>query len=211
VGSFTLVDGKWNDLTVEIVDPPVVDPPVVVPPATTHVVTYNSKGGSAVAAGSFITDGRIAKAPVSPKRTGYTFAGWSATIAGSTLTFPYTPGVSSNITLYAKWTKNVKALAKVKPTIKGVVKVGKSLTANKGTWTGSPKPTHSYQWYVCTKKVAAATSKIPSTCKKIPKATKSTFKLVNAQKGKWVTVLVTGTSTGTTKTSWLAKSTGKVG
>jgi uncharacterized repeat protein (TIGR02543 family) len=206
VGSFTLVDGKWNDLTVEIVDPPVVDPP-----ATTHVVTYNSKGGSAVAAGSFITDGRIAKAPVSPKRTGYTFAGWSATIAGSTLTFPYTPGVSSNITLYAKWTKNVKALAKVKPTIKGVVKVGKSLTANKGTWTGSPKPTHSYQWYVCTKKVAAATSKIPSTCKKIPKATKSTFKLVNAQKGKWVTVLVTGTSTGTTKTSWLAKSTGKVG
>jgi hypothetical protein len=31
VNSFTLVDGKWNELTVEIVDPPVVPP--VVPPA----------------------------------------------------------------------------------------------------------------------------------------------------------------------------------
>jgi hypothetical protein len=35
--------------------------------------------------------------------------------------------------------------------------------------------------------------------------------LESAQKGKWVTVLVTGTSSGTPKTSWLAISTGKVG
>ena len=210
VNSFTLVDGKWNELTVEMVDPPVVDPPA--PTVNSYVVTYNSGGGSAVTEGSFVAGGRVTTAPVSPSRTGYTFVGWSATIAGSTLTFPYTPGVSSNITLYAKWTANaVKAVAKVKPTVSGTAKVGKVLTTKKGTWTGSPKPTHTYQWYVCTKKVAAATSKIPSTCKKIPKATKSTFKLVNAQKGKWVTVLVTGTSTGTTKTSWLAKSTGKVG
>jgi uncharacterized repeat protein (TIGR02543 family) len=199
VSSFALVDGKWNGLTVEIVDPP-----------TVYVVTYNSSLGSTVAAGSFVAGGQISAAPVPPKRTGYTFAGWSATNGGSIIKFPYTPGVSNDITLYAKWTKNVKAAAKVKPTVSGTAKVVKTLTANKGTWTGSPKPTHSYQWYACTKKVAAATSKIPSTCKKIPKATKSTFKLAKTQKGKYVTVLVSGTSTGTTKTSWLTKSTVKV-
>jgi uncharacterized repeat protein (TIGR02543 family) len=206
VGSFTLADGKWNDLTVEIVDPPVVDPPT-----TTHAVTFNSKGGSAVSAGTFVSGSSINAAPTAPTRTGFRFAGWSPTDGGTAVVFPYAPGVSNDITLYAKWTANaVKAVAKIKPTVSGTAKVGKVLTAKKGTWTGSPTPIIKYQWYSCTTQVKNATSKIPKTCKVISGATKSTLKLAKAQKGKWVTVLVTGTSSGTTKTSWLAKITRKV-
>ena len=44
------------------------------------------------------------------------------------------------------------------PTVGGVVKVGRTLTAAKGTWTGTPTPTYAYQWYRCTATgVAAAT------------------------------------------------------
>jgi uncharacterized repeat protein (TIGR02543 family) len=206
VSSFALVDGKWNGLTVEIVDQPAI-----------YVVTYNynsATGGKTSVSSSFTTGGTPIKLPT-PTRTGYTFAGWYSN-SGLTTKIGnaganYSPtGTTSALRAYAKWTKNVKAAAKVKPTVSGTAKVVKTLAANKGTWTGSPKPTHSYQWYACTKKVAAATSKIPSTCKKIPKATKSTFKLAKTQKGKYVTVLVSGTSTGTTKTSWLTKSTVKV-
>jgi uncharacterized repeat protein (TIGR02543 family) len=42
--------------------------------------------------------------PTAPTRTGYTFAGWSATDGGTAVTFPYSPGVVTDITLYAKWT-----------------------------------------------------------------------------------------------------------
>jgi hypothetical protein len=51
---------------------------------------------------------------------------------------------------------------------------------------------------------------VPSTCKKITGATRSTLKLTSAQRGKYVTVLVTGTSAGTTRTTWLSKTTTKI-
>ncbi|MEI7420266.1 MAG: InlB B-repeat-containing protein, partial [Actinomycetes bacterium] len=70
--------------------------------ADSHVVTYNSKGGSTVVAGSFVTAGSLA-IPYDPTRAGYSFLGWSATDGGSAVTFPYTPGVLTNITLFAKW------------------------------------------------------------------------------------------------------------
>ena len=177
----------------------------------TYTVTFNSKGGSAVNGGTFVTGGSIA-APTAPTFSGYTFAGWSATDGGVAVSFPYSPGVTSNITLYARWTLNaVRAVAVVKPTVTGTARVGQTLTANKGTWTGTPTPTFTYQWYSCTRAVASPTQAVPGVCKTISGATRATFKLVAAQKGKWVTVLVSGTSAGTTRTSWLAKSTGKVG
>ena len=70
--------------------------------ADTHTVNLNSKGGTAVSAGSFVTGGSVTE-PTAPTRLGYTFAGWSATDGGSAITFPYSPGVASNVTLYAKW------------------------------------------------------------------------------------------------------------
>ena len=72
--------------------------------AKTFAVSYNSKGGTSIAAGSFTTGGSVASAPKVPTRSGYTFAGWSATDGGSAVSFPYSPGVASIVTLYAKWT-----------------------------------------------------------------------------------------------------------
>jgi len=105
---------------------------------------------------------------------------------------------------------DVRAAATVKPTVSGTLKVGKTLIAAKGTWTGYPAPTFRYQWYVCTKAVTAARSTVPSTCKRISGATRSTYKLTSAQRGKYVAVLVTGTSLRTAATTWLSKTTAKI-
>jgi uncharacterized repeat protein (TIGR02543 family) len=177
---------------------------------------YNSAtGGNSTSSASFTTGGTPIRLPT-PTRTGYTFAGWYSD-AGLTSKIgdaggDYSP-TDSTLTLnaYAKWTRNnIKAVSTVKPTITGTAKVSKTLTAKKGTWAGYPTPTFSYQWYVCSSSISTPESVVPTSCKKIAGATKSTFKLTSAQKGKRVSVLVTGTSSGTTKTSWLAKSTGKV-
>ena len=148
-------------------------------------------------------------------RTDYVFAGWN-TLANGTGTDYAASGsasitVTGNITLYAKWTlAPVKAVSTVKPTITGTAQVGKKLTANKGTWTGTPAPTFAYQWYSCTKAITATTQTIPSTCTSISRATTDTLNLTAAMKGKFITVAVTGTSSGTTATVWLAKTTAAV-
>jgi hypothetical protein len=105
---------------------------------------------------------------------------------------------------------DARATASVKPTVDGTAKVGKTLTVAKGTWTGYPTPTFTYQWYACTTAVSAARTTVPSTCKKITGATRSTFKLTSAQRGKYVAVLVTGMSLRTTASTWLSKTTTKV-
>ena len=105
----------------------------------------------------------------------------------------------------------VRAIATVKPTVTGTFRVGQTLTASKGTWGGYPTPTFTYQWYVChTAIISVRTTVLSGWCGKIPGATRSTYKLTSAQRGKYVTVLVTGRSAGTTATSWLAKSISRV-
>ena len=182
--------------------------------ANSNAVTYDSKGGTQVSAGSFLTGGSVS-APTAPTRDGYSFAGWSVTDGGSSVTFPYSPVATSDITLYAKWTQNpTKAVATVKPSITGTAtattKGTNKLTAKKGTWTGYPTPAISYQWYVCTAQVNAVTATIPRTCTTISKATKPTLAVTKTYKGKYLTVRVTGTSAGTSATQWLSKSTAKV-
>jgi len=105
---------------------------------------------------------------------------------------------------------DAQATATVKPTVTGTSTVGKTLSAAKGTWAGYPTPTFTYQWYACTKVVSIASLTIPATCKKISGATRSTFKLTSAQRGKYVAVLVTGKSLRTTATTWLSTTTAKV-
>lgn len=105
--------------------------------------------------------------------------------------------------------KTVKAVAKMRPTITGRAKVGQTLNAKKGTWTGIPTPKYTYQWYVCTKKVARATQSIPSNCKSTGKPT-TTFKPTSAHRGKYITVSVAGKSGLTPSTAWLAPSTDRV-
>jgi uncharacterized repeat protein (TIGR02543 family) len=70
--------------------------------AAIHSVAFDAKGGSNVTSGSFLTASNVSE-PTAPTRAGYTFAGWSATDGGTALTFPYTPGVTNNITLFARW------------------------------------------------------------------------------------------------------------
>jgi uncharacterized repeat protein (TIGR02543 family) len=82
---FANVGTNWNGLVVEV---------------GVYTVSYNTTGGSSISAQGF--RGNIAE-PSAPTRTGYTFAGWSATDGGSVLTFPYTPTSNSDLTLYAKW------------------------------------------------------------------------------------------------------------
>lgn len=71
--------------------------------ADSHVVTYNTDGGSSVAAGSFNTDGSM-NLPGAPTKSGYVFNGWFTSPTGGTaLSSPYSPSGTSNITLYAQW------------------------------------------------------------------------------------------------------------
>lgn len=83
----------------------------------TYTVAYDSKGGSTVNAGTFITSGSIGSAPIQPTKVGHTFAGWSATDGGSAITFPYRPGVTSDITMYARWTLNPAPVALPAPMV----------------------------------------------------------------------------------------------
>ena len=81
----------------------------------TYAVTFDTKGGSAVSAISFVTDGEISTEPETPSRAGFSFTGWSATENGTVLSFPYSPGVSQNITLYAQWTTVAPPAAVIAP------------------------------------------------------------------------------------------------
>lgn len=81
------------------------------------------------------------------------------------------------------------------PKIAGTTKVGKKLTATAGSWGPSPV-TLKYQWYRSGKKIA--------------KATKATYKLVAADKGKTISVKVTGSKTGFKAVTKTSKATAKV-
>ncbi len=69
------------------------------------------------------------------------------------------------------------------PVISGAVKVGLTLAASPGTWTGYPPPGFSYQWESCT-----ATGK---SCVPIGGATGSSFMVTSAQVGHTLRVIVT--------------------
>jgi hypothetical protein len=100
---------------------------------------------------------------------------------------------------YATGYKTSKATGKVAvaatPKIKGTAKVGKKLTVSKGTWTSGTKFT--YKWY--------------ANGKAIKKATKSSYTVKASQKGKKITVKVTGKKSGYATVAKTSKATKKVG
>ncbi|QXT63129.1 carboxypeptidase regulatory-like domain-containing protein [Tessaracoccus palaemonis] len=124
----------------------------------------------------------------------------TATQLNKTLTVKVT-GSRSGYTAVAKTSK---ATAKVKagtltstptPKISGTTKVGKTVTAKAGTWKPSGGKV-TYQWY--------------RGGSKISKATKSTYKLVSADKGRTIKVKVTYTKSGYTTVSKTSKATAKI-
>lgn len=97
----------------------------------------------------------------------------------------------------------------VAASISGTAKVGKTLTAKKGTWAGTATIAYTYKWYRCSvvgKTVTTAAPASSAKCSVITGKTLPTYKLVAADKGKFVRVLVTATNPAGTGLS-LSKST----
>ena len=106
----------------------------------TLTVTYDSKSGTSVSAGSVLTGGSLS-APSAPTRAGYDFAHWSATDGGAALTFPYSPPNTGSFTLYARWT--AKTLAVLYDTQGGSAVTSGSTTTGSGIFISPGTPTRS--------------------------------------------------------------------
>jgi hypothetical protein len=69
------------------------------------------------------------------------------------------------------------------PTISGTSTVGSALAATTGTWSGTPPPGYTYQWFRCT-----------TSCAAIPGATASSYTVTSADGGAKIAVAVTATN-----------------
>jgi hypothetical protein len=81
------------------------------------------------------------------------------------------------------------------PRISGTAKVGRTLKVRVGSW--SPRPAFRYQWFANGRKISS-------------KSTRSRIKLTSKQKGKRITVRVTGRKAGYTTISKTSRKTKKV-
>ncbi|MEY4499645.1 MAG: hypothetical protein RL319_633 [Actinomycetota bacterium] len=71
--------------------------------ATNYRINFNSQGGSTVNPVLFASGGS-ATLPNGPSLSGYSFRGWfTASSGGTAVSTTYTPGVTSDVTLYAQW------------------------------------------------------------------------------------------------------------
>lgn len=78
----------------------------------TNTVFYNTGGGSLVPNGSFLTGGQVGTAPVNPTRDGYEFVSWiDPDETWRNLRFPFSPGVTSDVTIYARWQRILGAVS----------------------------------------------------------------------------------------------------
>jgi uncharacterized repeat protein (TIGR02543 family) len=73
----------------------------------TYQVKFLNTSSNPIPNSEFLTGGQLKSAPTPSARPGYTFKGWSSTPdRKGVITFPYSPGVTRNISLYAVWVKN---------------------------------------------------------------------------------------------------------
>jgi hypothetical protein len=72
------------------------------------------------------------------------------------------------------------------PTVSGTAALGKALTASKGTWSGTPAPTFSYQWERC--------NQTGQSCTAISGATSASYVAQRADVGLTVRAAVTGSN-----------------
>jgi hypothetical protein len=75
------------------------------------------------------------------------------------------------------------------PTIGGTLRVGRTVTATTGTWTGSQPMSFAYQWLRCSNPSL-------SSCAAIAGATSSSYVLTAADDRKRIRVAVTATNAG---------------
>lgn len=110
----------------------------------------------------------------------YRWLGLPAVAALAVLLYAVTAGIGSART--ASVPNNTAP-----PTISGKAQVGELLTADKGTWTGTPTPTFTYQWRICDNNGGA--------CHDITGATGTEYSIKSADQGNTIRVVVTGTNT----------------
>lgn len=82
-----------------------------------YTVTFDSKGGSAIASQK-VEEGAPAAAPANPVKAGFVFEGWYMDEAFQKA-YDFKTPVTGNMTLYAKWAEEVKTLKKGEETVVG--------------------------------------------------------------------------------------------
>ena len=117
-----------------------------------YSVTFNSNDGSDIDSQT-VDYGDIVAEPTAPTKNGYTFAGWYSD-EGLVSAYDFSTTVTSDITLYAKWTKNSSGGSYTPPTYKptinqsdegGTVSVDKTNPKKGDTVTITVKPDSGYQ------------------------------------------------------------------
>lgn len=93
---------------------------------STYTVTFNTDGGSAVAAQT-VTSGAKATKPADPAKEGFTFDGWYKDAAFTTA-FDFNTAINSDVTVYAKWKENATT-----PAVYYTVVSGANGTCTQGT------------------------------------------------------------------------------
>ena len=73
--------------------------------AVTYTITFDTTGGSSISA-QVVAENASGVEPDEPTRTGYSFAGWYSD-SDLTVAYDFSSAVTSDITLYAKWTVTV--------------------------------------------------------------------------------------------------------
>lgn len=73
-------------------------------PQSNYIVSFESNGGTSVTSKT-VNSGSTVSQPTDPTKSGYTFAGWYSD-SNLTNSFLFSTAVTSNLTLYAKWTAN---------------------------------------------------------------------------------------------------------
>jgi uncharacterized repeat protein (TIGR02543 family) len=128
--------------------------------AATYTVTFDSRGGSAVASRTAQADAVIT-VPANPTRSGYTFGGWYKEAACTNAWNFSSDKVTANTTLYAKWNiKKYTVSVTVNSTSYGTVSGGGSI-AHGTTATVKAVPKAGYRfvrWLEGAKQVSASAS-----------------------------------------------------
>jgi uncharacterized repeat protein (TIGR02543 family) len=92
--------GAPNDLVITEVDPDGNEST----PVTLHTVNYDTNGSNETVPSTYVVENNTATEPTEPKRSGYTFNGWSTSIDGASGNYDFTTPITATTTLYAQWT-----------------------------------------------------------------------------------------------------------
>ncbi len=126
----------------------------------------------------------------------------TANQAGSAGYFSATP-VNRSVTIV----RPTRARVTSDPTISASPVVGTPLNKSAGSWEGTPSPSVSTAWLLCTKTGSVSTStssRPPSGCVVIPGATEASYTPVLADAGRYLRVAETATNTAGTVTRYSA-------